>query len=56
MRYVVNCDTICNVFLGDDIAYHSKSWLWNDIYVNYLIIIYELNTLPFVFKMYWRYC
>ena len=57
MRDVANCDTVCNILFGDNVDYHSKSWIWNGSDPNYKVTVYEFGALPFVFvirrRCYW---
>ena len=45
MRYVANCDTICNIFFQDDVDEHSEFWIWIENDFNPLVTVYEINAL-----------
>ena len=49
MRDVTNCNTVCNILFGDNVDYHSKTWIWNGSHPNYKVTIHESGALPFVF-------
>ena len=49
MLDVVDCDTVCDILLRDDIDYQSKVWISKGNDSNHIEKVYETSALPFVF-------
>ena len=39
IRYVTNCDMLYNILFGDNVNYHSKTFIWNGSHPNYKVTI-----------------
>ena len=55
MRDVANCDMVCDIFLGDNVGYHSKVLIWNGSDPKNIVTIHEYGVFPFVFVI-CRWC
>ena len=56
MRDVANCHMVCDIPLGDNVDYHSKSMIWNGSDPNHIVTFHESGTFPFVFVICQQCC
>ena len=47
MKDVANYDMICDILLGDNVDYHSKTWIWNGNDSHDIVTIHEFSAFCF---------